>query len=421
MRDIQLRLTENVRAVGWTVQWRIGRTDGADRRAILGELRTASENLADHLDARFGSVISSAFQAGKELYAVAGATLFKGDEKQGYLTRSRQFLMKAQIDPKLAAPLHEFVSGSDNYDAAFGIVETVRAAVLRDMDQRLMDTPTFRRLRSNAFQAGTNLVTAALSGRADMQRSNQLFERARIFADNIRVEVPGFAPPAVELARIPADGTDSSKRLAIIWDPLFGRRRRRRRHQAQGCAEEGGSRHRRGRARDPVARRDLAATARARRGVTRGAATGTTPGAILRTDRRHPGGILRAACIRAAEVYDRGVDTAEPFEERMRQLREGYIAGLPARLETMRMALRGQDRATLQSEAHRLAGTGMSYGLPQLTTWGREVERKCKAGASLEAFVVEPRPAVDDDRRAATAARRRRLTGAAATVAAAPG
>jgi HPt (histidine-containing phosphotransfer) domain-containing protein len=81
------------------------------------------------------------------------------------------------------------------------------------------------------------------------------------------------------------------------------------------------------------------------------------------------------------------VDTAGPFEERMRQLREGYIASLPARLETMRVALSGDDRATLQQEAHRLAGTGLSYGLPQLTTWGREVERKCKAGAALEAFM----------------------------------
>jgi HPt (histidine-containing phosphotransfer) domain-containing protein len=88
-------------------------------------------------------------------------------------------------------------------------------------------------------------------------------------------------------------------------------------------------------------------------------------------------------------VYDGVVDTAEPFEERMRHLREGYIASLPARLETMRLALRGEDRATLQQEAHRLAGTGQSYGLPQLTTWGREVERKCKAGAALEAIVVD--------------------------------
>jgi HPt (histidine-containing phosphotransfer) domain-containing protein len=83
------------------------------------------------------------------------------------------------------------------------------------------------------------------------------------------------------------------------------------------------------------------------------------------------------------------VDTAEPFEERMRLLREGYIASLPGRLETMRAALCGDDRATLQQEAHRLAGTGLSYGLPQLTAWGREVERKCKSGAELAALAVD--------------------------------
>lgn len=70
----------------------------------------------------------------------------------------------------------------------------------------------------------------------------------------------------------------------------------------------------------------------------------------------------------------------------MRALREGFVAGLPARLETMRAALRSDDRATLQHEAHRLAGTGVSYGLPQLTSWGREVEKKVKGGAPLAAF-----------------------------------
>lgn len=73
----------------------------------------------------------------------------------------------------------------------------------------------------------------------------------------------------------------------------------------------------------------------------------------------------------------------------MRALREGFVAGLPARLATMRAALRADDRATLQHEAHRLAGTGVSYGLPQLTTWGREVERKVKGGAPLSAFAVD--------------------------------
>ena len=80
------------------------------------------------------------------------------------------------------------------------------------------------------------------------------------------------------------------------------------------------------------------------------------------------------------------MDSQARFEERLRELRDGFVAGLPARLAAMRAALRADDRATLQHEAHRLAGTGVSYGLPQLTTWGREVERKVKGGAPLSAF-----------------------------------
>ncbi len=73
----------------------------------------------------------------------------------------------------------------------------------------------------------------------------------------------------------------------------------------------------------------------------------------------------------------------------MRALRDGFVAGLPERLATMRAALRGDDRATLQHEAHRLAGTGVSYGLPQLTAWGRDVEKKLKGGAPLLALVED--------------------------------
>jgi two-component system, sensor histidine kinase and response regulator len=80
------------------------------------------------------------------------------------------------------------------------------------------------------------------------------------------------------------------------------------------------------------------------------------------------------------------VDSQARFEERMRALRQGFVAGLPGRLATMRAALCADDRATLQHEAHRLAGTGVSYGLPQLTSWGREVEKKVKGGAPLLAL-----------------------------------
>jgi HPt (histidine-containing phosphotransfer) domain-containing protein len=83
------------------------------------------------------------------------------------------------------------------------------------------------------------------------------------------------------------------------------------------------------------------------------------------------------------------VDSQARFEERMRALREGFIAGLPERLATMRAALRADDRATLQHEAHRLAGTGVSYGLPQLSSWGRTVEKKVKSGTPLAALELE--------------------------------
>ena len=80
-------------------------------------------------------------------------------------------------------------------------------------------------------------------------------------------------------------------------------------------------------------------------------------------------------------AYNAIVDSQARFEERMRALREGFVAGLPERLATMRAALCADDRATLQYEAHRLAGTGVSYGVPQLTSWGRKVEKKVKGAA----------------------------------------
>ena len=81
-------------------------------------------------------------------------------------------------------------------------------------------------------------------------------------------------------------------------------------------------------------------------------------------------------------------DTLVPFEERMRGLRAGFVAGLPARLEMMRLAQRDEDRTTLQREAHRLSGTGLSYGFPQLTQWGREVEQRCKMVVANPAMEV---------------------------------
>ena len=76
------------------------------------------------------------------------------------------------------------------------------------------------------------------------------------------------------------------------------------------------------------------------------------------------------------------MDSQARFEERLAALRDAFVGGLPSRLDTMRVALDAGDRATVQREAHRLAGTGVSYGVPELTEWGRQVERQCKQSAT---------------------------------------
>jgi HPt (histidine-containing phosphotransfer) domain-containing protein len=85
-------------------------------------------------------------------------------------------------------------------------------------------------------------------------------------------------------------------------------------------------------------------------------------------------------------LYNPVVEPHARFEERIRALREGFVASLPDRLVTMRNALRQDDRGTLHHEAHRLAGTGDSYGLPQLTVWGREFDKKVQSGVPLAAL-----------------------------------
>jgi HPt (histidine-containing phosphotransfer) domain-containing protein len=75
------------------------------------------------------------------------------------------------------------------------------------------------------------------------------------------------------------------------------------------------------------------------------------------------------------------VDSQARLEERLAALRDSFVAALPSRLAGLRAALASGDRVAVQLEAHRLAGTGLSYGVPELTQWGRTVEQLCKAAA----------------------------------------
>jgi HPt (histidine-containing phosphotransfer) domain-containing protein len=83
------------------------------------------------------------------------------------------------------------------------------------------------------------------------------------------------------------------------------------------------------------------------------------------------------------------VDGQARFEARIRGLRADYFAALPARLATMRAALEREDLLAVQYEAHRLAGTGLSYGFPELTEWGRTVEKAIKDGAAAAVLAAE--------------------------------
>jgi HPt (histidine-containing phosphotransfer) domain-containing protein len=88
------------------------------------------------------------------------------------------------------------------------------------------------------------------------------------------------------------------------------------------------------------------------------------------------------------------VDKKVRFEERLAALRDSFVGALPARLAGLRAAVAAGDREAVQLEAHRLAGTGTSYGLPELSAWGRSVEQLCRLSpAALERELAQ---ALDD-------------------------
>src|SRR5262249_16285446 len=47
------------------------------------------------------------------------------------------------------------------------------------------------------------------------------FQRAKLFAENARIEVLGFSPPSIELARIPAGDKDSAQQRATALHYLL--------------------------------------------------------------------------------------------------------------------------------------------------------------------------------------------------------
>ena len=72
---------------------------------------------------------------------------------------------------------------------------------------------------------------------------------------------------------------------------------------------------------------------------------------------------------------------SDSLDEAMVELQRGYLAEFPDRLEELRddiaafRALRPEAAASLKSHFHRLAGSGGSYGFPEISLVAREMEQ----------------------------------------------
>jgi CheY-like chemotaxis protein len=104
------------------------------------------------------------------------------------------------------------------------------------------------------------------------------------------------------------------------------------------------------------------------------------------------------------------VDDAD-LERELMAMRREFEAGLPARAEAVRTALRARDWASLTSQAHTLKGMAGSFGHGRLTELAGQVEASLRAGDFESAAIrsrsllMEISRAIDPIRSTAGAAR----------------
>jgi diguanylate cyclase (GGDEF)-like protein len=84
---------------------------------------------------------------------------------------------------------------------------------------------------------------------------------------------------------------------------------------------------------------------------------------------------------------------SEPLDEAFLELQREYLSELPARLEELRAEIQGfragaeQAATALRTRFHRLAGSGGSYGFPEVSAIAREMERWIASGPPREEAV----------------------------------
>jgi CheY-like chemotaxis protein/HPt (histidine-containing phosphotransfer) domain-containing protein len=105
--------------------------------------------------------------------------------------------------------------------------------------------------------------------------------------------------------------------------------------------------------------------------------------------------VLAGRAVVAGVAARTGAEAAAPqvapegwSDEVMRELRDEYMAEFGATLAEFDALVARQDAAALGRLGHRLKGSGASYGFPEITALGAEIEALGKAGG-LEA--IKPR------------------------------
>ncbi len=64
------------------------------------------------------------------------------------------------------------------------------------------------------------------------------------------------------------------------------------------------------------------------------------------------------------------------------ELQKDYVASIPHKIATISEYWRTQKLEDLQTEYHKLKGTGRTYGLPEVTQLGEALEALCISGSS---------------------------------------
>ena len=62
----------------------------------------------------------------------------------------------------------------------------------------------------------------------------------------------------------------------------------------------------------------------------------------------------------------------------LKELQQKYLASIPDKVEGLAMLWKHGELELLETEYHKLKGTGRTYGLPEITQIGAALERLCE-------------------------------------------